>query len=243
MNGFHVRPEHLRAAARVGARRAGGRGRRRWWDRDGLPRVQGRDRDGVAGDRRRRSAASRSAPSSRRTTASATGCGWTASRSASEIGDRRGPEPVRREPRPALPRPAARLGLDHRRRRHRRAAAPPPVRAARPAGRPGHRPRRAAPAATPAATCSSRSRPATACRPTTEDDPRSAGLRRPGRRRQRHRRRCSTAAIEATEEAIVNALVAADDDGRARRDHRPRPAPRPAGRDRWPATAGARQPG
>ena len=42
-----------RRGARRGDRRAGRRGQRRRRDRDGLPRVQGRDRDGVAGRRRR----------------------------------------------------------------------------------------------------------------------------------------------------------------------------------------------
>ena len=42
------------------------------------------------------------------------------------------------------------------------------------------------------------------------------------------------ATIEATEEAIVNALVAADDDGRARRGDGARPAARPAARDDGP---------
>ena len=49
INGFHVRPEHLRRGPGRGGRRAGRRGQRRRRDRDGLPRVQGRDRDGVAG--------------------------------------------------------------------------------------------------------------------------------------------------------------------------------------------------
>ena len=74
VNGFHVRPEHVAAAVGGGERRAGRRGRRRRRHRDGLPRVQGRDRDGVAGRPRRGRAAGRSASSCRPTTASASGC-------------------------------------------------------------------------------------------------------------------------------------------------------------------------
>ena len=71
INGFHVRPEHVRRRARGGL---GGRGRgglRRRRHRDGLPRLQGRDRHGVA---RRRGRLDRSACSCRRTTAGARGC-------------------------------------------------------------------------------------------------------------------------------------------------------------------------
>ena len=68
--------------ARGGDRRAGRGGRRRRRDRDDLPRVQGRHRDGVAGPCGRRSAASRSGCSCRRTTASGTGCASTACGSA-----------------------------------------------------------------------------------------------------------------------------------------------------------------
>ncbi len=47
------------------------------------------------------------------------------------------------------------------------------------------------------------------------------------------------AAVEATEAAIVNALLAAQDDGRTRRDHGPRDRPRPAGGRHGPLRAGA----
>ena len=49
INGFHVRAEHLRSALDTRQRRPGRGRRRRWRDRDGLPRVQGWHRDRVAG--------------------------------------------------------------------------------------------------------------------------------------------------------------------------------------------------
>ena len=44
VNGFHVRPEHARAALELGCGRPGGRGKRRRWHGDDLPRIQGRHR-------------------------------------------------------------------------------------------------------------------------------------------------------------------------------------------------------
>ena len=84
---------------------------------------------------------------------------------------------------------AARLRLDHRRRRDRRPAAPPPVRAARPAGRardrPGRRDRRSH-ERRPVHRV--RDRQPAAARSGDDDDPAGLGhLRRPGRRRHRHR--------------------------------------------------------
>ena len=52
IDGFHVTADHVDEALAAAADGAGRRGQRRRRDRDGLPRVQGRDRDGVAGRRR-----------------------------------------------------------------------------------------------------------------------------------------------------------------------------------------------
>ena len=107
-------------------------------------------------------------------------------------------------------RAAARLGLDHRRRRHRRAAPAPPVRAARPAGRLGIA--RAGGTgghtsgdlfiafATGNRTCRRRRRPRRASRVDDRPDPSATARSTP----------LFDGAIEATEEAIVNALVAAE---------------------------------
>ena len=178
------------AALESAADGAGRGGQRRRRHRDDLPRLQGRDRHGrraCAGDhivgvlvQANHGRAAR-------------GCASTASRSGRELGPERVPLP------PSL----APGRLDHRRRRDRRAAAAAPVRrGSRSARRSGSR-ARAAPARTRAATSCSRSRPATAI---SSSDARAA-------------RRCSPnerldplfyAAIEATEEAIVNALLAAE---------------------------------
>ena len=91
------RREHLDAALDAARGGPGRRGQRRRRDRDDLPRVQGRDRDGVAGRRDAASAATRSACWSRRTTASATGCGSTACRSATAIRLDEVPSPYRPE--------------------------------------------------------------------------------------------------------------------------------------------------
>ena len=136
IDGLHVRPEHVDAALAAAADGAGRRGQRRRRHRHGLPRVQGRDRDGVARAWAPTRAAGPSACSSRRTTASASSCGSTACRSASAIPVDRRPEPVRRGGRGRRRRgrrtPGG--GLDHHRRRDRRPAPAPPVRPARAAG-------------------------------------------------------------------------------------------------------------
>ena len=99
----------------------------------------------------------------------------------------------------------------------------------------------AAPAATRAATCSSCFATGNrTCRRTSfRADPR-VGARRPGARTTSSIGALFDATIEATEEAIVNALVAAPDDDRPRRDHRPRPAPRPSARDDGAGSGGRR---
>ena len=193
--------------ARRGDRRPGRRGQRRRRHRDGLPRVQGRDRDGVAGHRRPSSAATRSASWSRPTTASATGCGWTACRSVRRSASTRSPARTARRGASAQLGPAAGLGLDHRRRRDRRAAAAPPVRARGPTRRARHRPGR-------------RDRRPHERRPVHRVRDRQP----PPDRGSTTGRRCDydvravgdrvidalfDGVIEATEEAIVNALVAA----------------------------------
>ena len=71
INGMHVRPEHVHAALGRRERRPGRRGRRRQRHRHAVPRLQGRDRHGLAGRRR----IDRRACSCRPTTAAATGCG------------------------------------------------------------------------------------------------------------------------------------------------------------------------
>ena len=168
-----------------------------------------------------RSAATRSACSCRRTTAGATAAGR---RRPGRRGDRRrrGPEPVRppgRAPVPSIRRGSGSIIVV--------VATDAPLlphqceRLAQRAGSASRAP--AGPAGTRAATCSSPSRRATGCRSTTRTTAQPP-LRLPpvgdgvidalfdG-------------VIEATEEAIVNALVAADDDDRPRRHHRPRPPP------------------
>ena len=113
IDGFHVRAS-TSSRARLGGRRAGRRGQRRRRHRDDLPRLQGRDRHGLA----RGGGAGRSACSSRRTTA-------RRSRLAVDgvpVGRALAPTIP-----PASPGPTPRR-LDHRRRRDRRAAAPAPVR-------------------------------------------------------------------------------------------------------------------
>ena len=66
IDGFHVKAEHVDEALAAASRRARRGGQRRRRDGDDLPRVQGRDRDGVAARPRGETAAGRSAPSSRR---------------------------------------------------------------------------------------------------------------------------------------------------------------------------------
>ena len=176
-----------------------------------------------------RPAAGRSACSSRRTTAGATWLRVDGVPVGEAIPTSEVPEPVRPEDRRAVgSAPPAGLGLDHRRRRDRCAAPAPPVRAARPAGRPRDRPdgrhgrqleRRPVPRASRPATgrCPAARPPATRASPSTS-----------GRSTTTSSARCSTASIEATEEAILNALVAAETMTGRDGDHRPRPAPRPA---------------
>ena len=122
-------------------------------------------------------------------------------------GTDRGPEPVRREAE-ALTGAAAGLRFDHRGHRDRCAAAPPPVRAARATRRSRDRPRgrdRRPHERRPVHRVRDRQRlPGEA-----DDDQSRSDLRRPGRRRPRRRRPLRRDVIEATEEAIINALVAA----------------------------------
>ena len=101
-------PRRRGAGGGPGRCRRGGQRRRR--DRDGLPRVQGRDRDGVPGDRRGRAAAGPSACSSRRTTAGATGCASTACRSARRSRSTEIPSPYRPEDEDLPPAPPAGSG-------------------------------------------------------------------------------------------------------------------------------------
>ena len=113
-------------------RRPGRGGQRRRRDRDGLPRVQGRDRHGVAGRRRerRRLDGRRARPGELRRAGLAPD-----RRRAGRRGDPDRPRSRARTtedddaPRSGA---AAGLGLDHRRRRDGCAAAPPPVRARSP---------------------------------------------------------------------------------------------------------------
>ena len=173
-NGFHVRPEHVDAAIGGGDVRAGRRGRRRRRHRDGLPRVQGRDRDERRGSPRPTRAAGRSARSCRPTTASGPGCASTgcgsARRSRRRTCRRRTTRPTRSPPAPAARgrrrgHAPARVGLDHRAARDRRARSCRTSASAWPSG-PGSGWRgSAARAGTTRATSSSPGRPATAvCR-------------------------------------------------------------------------------
>ena len=100
-------------------------------------------------------------------------------------------------------------GFDHRRARHRRSAAPPPARPARAARGPRRSRARAAPAATRAATSSSPSRPAT---PTVSRNYKLEGPSQAVEVTMLPDAGITAlfwAAIEATEEAILNAMVAA----------------------------------
>ena len=203
-------PRSCGAPAR-GARRRGRRpGRRRhgrWRDRDDLPRVQGRDRDGVARHRRgsRRLHGRCPRPGELRQARLAADR-WRARRRGDP--DLRGAEPVRAG-RPAALRATAGLRFDHRGRRHGCAAPPPPVRAAGPAGRSRHRPRRRHGGHTSGDLFIAF---ATGNRlPSAVDDEHPSGL---GTYEVRAVGdividRLFDATIEATEEAIVNALVAA----------------------------------
>ena len=138
IDGFHVTADHVDDGARDGARRRRRRGQRRRRDRDGLPRVQGRDRDGVAGRRRRggRLDGRRPRPGELRPARPAPGRRRPGRRGDPGRRTSRARTPRTRtttDRRPG-PRRRAGLGLDHRHRRDRRAAPAPPVRAARPAG-------------------------------------------------------------------------------------------------------------
>ena len=176
-------------------RRAGRRGQRRRRHGDGLPRVQGRDRDGVAGHPGRSRRIHGRRRSSRPTTASAA---WLRVDGV-PVGEEIGVD--------ALPSPYDAASLADARDAHRagsgsiivviadrRPAPAPPVRARSPSGPASGSPGRAAPAVIPAATCSSPSRPGNRLpTPTTRSArPRRVLDVRSGRRRH-HRRRCSTA--------------------------------------------------
>ena len=153
-----------------------------------------------------------------------------------EIGRRRGPEPVRRRPRATRPRTRrpARARSSSSSRPTRRCS--PTSASASPSG-PGSASRGpAGRAGTRAATCSSPSRPATGCPPRTRISPSSLDLRRPGGRRRRHRR-----AVRRDHRGDRGGDHQRPgrrrDDDRARRHHRPRPAPRPAARGHGPLRA------
>ncbi|MEJ7696894.1 MAG: P1 family peptidase [Candidatus Limnocylindrales bacterium] len=153
--------------------------------------------------------AGRSAPSSRRITAGASwlridGVPRRARRSAtSEVSDARGTGPTSQVA-------AAGIGLDHRRRRDRCAAPPPPVRATRPASRSGPRPggRHGRPHERRPVHRLRHRQPC--CRRQVDDEhPRASwhyDVRAVG---DAAIDRLFDATIESTEEAIVNALVAA----------------------------------
>ena len=81
INGFHVTSEHLDQALAAAASRPRRRGQRGWRDRHDLPRVQGRDRDGLAPRPGASTAAGPSERWCRRTTGRANCCGWMGSRS------------------------------------------------------------------------------------------------------------------------------------------------------------------
>ena len=181
---MHVRPEHVFDALERAADGAGraGRGRRR--HRDDLPRLQGRDRHGVAHDA--------SGPHGRR----------------ARPGQSRPADAARGQRRPGRPADRGRARCPRRRRTRRTArsswSSPPmrrcsaPVRPARAALGARDRRARAARARTRAATSRSRSRPATA-------DARAAGRSTSSRTSEIDPLFYAT--IEATEEAIVNALL------------------------------------
>ena len=161
----------------------------------------------------RRGGRSRWARWCRRTTARATCCASMACRS----GARSAGTSCRRI---ATCRADARI--DHRGAGHRRAAAADPVQAAGPTG--DRRASRGSAASVPtaAATSSSPSPPAIACRWPTPVSARSA-CSRPDQMTPLFQ-----AAAEATEEAILNALTAAETMTGPRGSHRARPAARPA---------------
>ena len=237
INGFHVRPEHLRAAlasARGGPVAEGNVG-------GGTGMVCHEFKGGIGTASRvvaggpRRLHGRRPGPGQLRQARLAAG-----RRRAGRRGDRgrRGPEPVTR-----------RAG---RRRRHRRrpararsSSSSRPTRRCCPTSASGSpsapgsaSPAPAGPAATRAATCSSRSRPATDLPIDDEDDPRSLDLRRPDGRRRRHRRAVRRR-HRGDRGGDHQRPGRRRDDDRARRHHRPRPAPRSAARGHGPLRAGS----
>ena len=246
----HRRPPRPAGARRRGDRAARdgpvARGQRRRRDRDGLPRVQGRDRDRVARRGRRGAAAGRSASSSRRTTASASSCAIDGVPVG--VGD-----PGRR--RPVAVRPAS-IADERTRRRMRPAPTSAPSRArarsssssrptprscptsasGSPSGRRSASRRMGSTANHSSGDLSSPSRPATAgCRDTTIP---SAGAPVDARRADGR----STTAIDAAVRGDGRGDRGGDrqcaagrrDDDRPRRDHRPRPGPRAAARRHGP---------
>ena len=236
INGIHVRPEHVVRRARrprrggpVAEGNVGG----------GTGMICHEFKGGIGTASRvlpRRTAATPSACWSRPTTATASGCGSTACRSVARSA-RRGLGLPATGPRSA--RACSRAGLDHRRGRDRRAAPAAPVRAARPARHARHRPGRRGgehDERRPLPGLLDRQR---AWRSGDEDDRAHWTMSR-GRRRRMDA--LFDGAIEATEEAIVNALVAAETMAGRRRQHRPRPAARSARRDHDPVRAGSSVP-
>ena len=141
INGFHVRGEHLRAALAAARGRTRRRGQRRRRDRDGLPRVQGRHRDGVAGHPRgpRRVHGRGAGPGELRQAGVAAGR-WRAGRRGDR--GRRGGEPVGRRFRRSRPRRRPGPGSIIVVVATDAPLLPAPVRASRPARGPRHRARR-----------------------------------------------------------------------------------------------------
>ena len=188
----------------------GGLGRRR--HRDGVPRLQGRHRYGfAAGGRLHRRCARAGQPRPARTV--------SRQRRAGRARGRRGRRARHRRRTAALA--AARSSASSRpTRRCCRCSA-----GGSPSGRPSASRGRAASARTAAATSSSPSRPATAaCARIDDDAPAVADVRTLANHAMNP---LFDAVIEATEEAILNAILASPT-MTARRSHRPRAADRPA---------------
>ncbi len=206
----HRRLPRTAGARRRGAggreRRAGGRGQRRRRDRDDLPRAQGRHRHRVA-PRRRRMDRRRAGPGQLRD-ARAAAHRWRAGRRSDPA--RRGAVPVG-PGRGAQFKGRARGRLDHRHRGNRCAAPPPPVRAAGAAGRDGrcaHGQLRVARLGRPVLRlCHRQPRTSRTMPARTTRGPRS-DLRMVAD--SSTSTRCSRPSSRRTEEAITNALLAAE---------------------------------